>query len=53
MDASYFHLDNGLAAAKFSREACNHDQRGIFIFLNYMARTLWELESKGKSLSEI
>lgn len=49
----YFHLSNGIDAARFSRKGSIHDQRAIFIFINYLARTIKGMENKGISLELI
>ena len=43
-DQGFFTLDNGFKAAIFSRQGCQHDSRGIYIFLNYLVRTIKKME---------
>ena len=45
-DQELFTLQNGFKAAKFSKEGCNSDKRGIFIFLNYLVRTINNMEEQ-------
>ena len=42
---SFFTIYNGIEEARFAREGCNSDQRGIYIFLNYLVRTIrrWKM----------
>ena len=49
----FFQIQNGFIAAKFSRDGCNYDKRGIFIFLNYLVRTIQTLEDEGVPLGLI
>ena len=49
----YFDLKNGLSAAKFSREGCSYDKKGIFILLNFLVRSIENLERKGKTVYQI
>ena len=44
-DQEFFSFTNGFIAAEFSRDGCNYDKRGIFIFLNYLVKTIKRLEN--------
>ena len=45
-DKEFFDLSNGFKAANFAKQGCNSDKRGIYIFLNYLARTIKKMEDQ-------
>ena len=46
-------LANGIEVARFAREGCNFDKRGIYIFLNYLVRTIRKMEENGFPIDSI
>ena len=44
-DKGFFTLANGFKAARFARQACSSDKKGIYIFLNYLVRTIKDMQT--------